>query len=358
MNPRFFARILTLAAALALATAAGADELRNIKTGAPLPSYKLPTVAGAVLDSDALKESVVVLVYLSAEQRSSELAAADSAAVVHELTGQPVKLIHVTADVVGKPYFDRFRSEHQIDAPLAFDADRTLYHQLGLIVFPTTVVADKKGNLAHVISLRGPDYAKVLDAYIRHTLGQLTDSQLADKLKATASTEASPKSRAAAHRAAARHLREKGRLDSAKEELLRAREQEPGDHEVLLDLADIDLATNTLDEADRYLADVLAAQPDHRRAKQLKGIALFKRGKLEEAEKILLEALALNPDPARVHYYLGRIYEGKNDSAKAIQHYREALQKLLSEDLPAATSAAPAPAPTAPTPPTAGAGSK
>jgi tetratricopeptide (TPR) repeat protein len=342
-------KLLPLIAALALTTAAGADELRNIKTGAPLPTYKLPTIDSNSVDSEAGKGSVVVLVYLSAEQRSSELAAADSASVLHELAGQPVKLLHVTADVVGKPYFERFRAEHHIDAalaPLAFDADRALYHQLGLIVFPTTVVASKDGKLAHVISLRGPDYAKVLDAYIRHTLGTLTDAQLADKLKATASSESSPKSLAAAHRAAARHMREKGRLDAAKEELMKAREQDPSDHEVLLDLADIDLSTNALDEADRFLGDVLTAQPEHRRAKQLKGISLFRRGKTDDAEKILLESLSLNPDPDRVHYYLGRIYEAKGDSAKAILHYREALQKLLNEDQPAS---GPTPAATAPT---------
>ncbi len=344
MNPRpHLPTLLTLIASLAFGVTARADELRNIKPGAPLPAYKLPTIDNAAFDSDAAKGSVVVLIYLSAEQRSSELAAADSAAVMHELAGQPVKLLHVTADVVGKPYFERFRTEHHIDAPLAFDADRTLYHQLGLIVFPTTVIAKKDGTLAHVISLRGPDYAKVLDAYIRHALGTLTDAQLADKLKATASTESSPKSLAAAHRAAARHLREKGRLDAAKEELMHAREQDPADHEVLLDLADLDLSTNALDEADRYLTDVLAAQPDHRRAKQLKGISMFRRGKFEDAEKVLLESLSLNPDPGRVHYYLGRIYENKGDTAKALQHYREALQKMLNEDQPATpASAAPA----------------
>jgi tetratricopeptide (TPR) repeat protein len=334
--------ILALIAMLARAGVARADELRNIKAGALLPTYSLPTAGGSTVDSAAMKDNVVVLVYLSADQRSSELAAADSSTVLQALKGEPVKLVHVIVDVDARAYFDRFRAEHRIDVPLAIDAERSLYHELGLIVVPTTIISDKQGRLAHVIALRGPDYPKLLEAYIRHSLGKLSDGQLRESLKTTTPAEDPNKTIAAAHRAAAKRFREKGRLDAARAELLQAREEEPQDREVLLDLADIDLANNALDEADRSIAEVLAAQPDHRRAKQLKGISLYRHGKLDEAEKILLEALSLNPEPVRVHYFLGRIYEAKGDTAKALEHYREALQKTLHEDgsEPIATPAA------------------
>jgi tetratricopeptide (TPR) repeat protein len=312
------------------ATAPAADELRNVKRGEPFPEFRMATIDGKSVDSAELKGTVYVVVCLSAEQRSSELAAIDSAKVVHEL-GDTVKLVQVTADVIHKSYFQKFRDERKLDATLALDADRVLFGKLGLIVFPTTAIVNAEGKLAHVITLHSPEYAHTLDTYVRHAMGSIDDKEVLDRLKARATTEGSPKSVAATHRAAARFLREKGKLPEARVELGKAREQDPKNPDILLDLADLDLYQGQLDEADALVAEVLGAQAEHRRAKQLRGITLYRRGNLADAEKVLLEALELNPEPSRVHYYLGRIYEKQSDTTKALEHYREALRKTLNE---------------------------
>ncbi|MCC6678513.1 MAG: tetratricopeptide repeat protein [Phycisphaerales bacterium] len=333
-----------LLCAAAAAPPARADELRNVRKGEPVPALKLPGIAGDMLDSETWKGSVAVIVCLSAEQRSSELAAMESRDVVRQFQADNVRLVHVTADVVQKAYFQRFREERSLDVPLALDADRGFYAKLGLIVLPTTIVMSPEGKLAHVISLRGPDYAHILEVYIQHTLGKLTDAQLEEQLKARASASGSPKSQASTHRAAARYLREKGQLDAARDELVKARDLDPTSPDILLDLADLSLATSQLDEADKLVSTVLEAQPENRRAKQIKGIALYRRGRLADAEPVLLEALNLNPEPQRIHYYLGRIYEQQGQTAKALEHYREALRRFVNEPGDSASAAPSAPA--------------
>ena len=165
---------LAILAAAASSMAPGrADDLRNVRRGEPVPAYQLPTISGASFTSDAFADKVVVMVCLSAEQRRSELAAMDSASVVAGLDAEDVQLVHVTADAIHKSYFEKFRVDRRITAPLAFDADRALFANLGLIVYPTTLVIDREGKLAHVISLHGGDYKHSLDAYIRHALGQI-----------------------------------------------------------------------------------------------------------------------------------------------------------------------------------------
>lgn len=324
--------MLGVLACAAVALTAHADELRNVKQGEPVPAYKLPTVDGGQVDSDAMKGSVVVLVYLSGEQRSSELAATESNEVVKALAHDDVKLIHASADVVHKPYFQRFRDEQGLgEVPMALDGARDLYAKLGLIVFPTTVVVDKEGNLSHVISTRGPDYPHVLDAYIRHTLGMIDDAQLADALKARVSGVGSPKSLASRHRSAARLLRDKGLLPAARDELLKARELDPDDFDIRLDLADLDLAMGNVQDAMTLVDQMLVAQPEHRRAKQLKGIALYRLDRLDEAEVMLTESIELNPEPARAQYYLGRICERTGRTQEALEHYRQALSHVLDE---------------------------
>ncbi|MCG3122532.1 MAG: Beta-barrel assembly-enhancing protease [Phycisphaerales bacterium] len=325
-------RALTvLALSAAFAAPATADDVRNVKRGEPAPAYRLPAIDGTIIDSTALQGSVVVVVCLSANQRRSELAAMDSSAVMAGFAPDKVRFIHVTADVIEKPYFEKFRADRSISLPLAFDADRDWYARLGLVVFPTTLVIDKEGKLAQVISLHSNAYKHTLTAYIDRALGTIDDKELEKRLAEQVASDSSPKSHASALRALARSMREKGRPAEAKAELTKALEQEPDNREVMLDLAELDLQIKDLDGADEMADKVLAAQPDHRRARQIKGIILFYRDRLDEAKVMLEDALALNPSPETAHYYLGRICEKKGDQAGALDHYREALRRYIHE---------------------------
>jgi tetratricopeptide (TPR) repeat protein len=336
-------RTLVIASAMtAAAFHVSADDLRNVKRGEPFPTYKLPSIDGTVADSDGSKASVQVIVCLSAEQRRSELAAMESLEVVRALGSAPVRILHVTADVVQKAYFEKFRQERSINTPLAFDADRAFYAKLGLIVFPTTIIVNKDGKLDSVISLHSSDYKNLLDAHVRHAMGTLTDKQLDERLAAHPSEESSPKSAASAHRSLARLMREKGQLDTAKAELTKGLELDPQNREIMLDLADLNLALGDLDGADTALQSVLQAQSDHRRAKLLKGEVLFRRGKLDEAQSVLQDSLALNPSPELAHYFLGRIAETRGEKDKALEHYREALKHFVRDIDPPANPPSPA----------------
>ena len=338
----FMRSLAVLATAALLVTPCRADDLRNVKRGEPLPQYKLPTIDGAVIDGESMKGSVVVITCLSAEQRRSELVAMESDAVVDDLELDDVRLVHVTADVIRKAYFEAFRRDRDVTAPLAFDADRSFYGKLGLIVFPTTIVVDGEGKLAHVISLHNDRYKPTLEAYILHAAGQIDDAQLQKRLEEHASEAGSPKSLASAHRALARSMRERGRLDAAREELHKARQQDPSSIDIILDLADLELAERNLDAAEPLIEEALALQATNRRARELEGIALYAHGDLDAARQTLTEALRLNPSPDRIHYYLGLICEQQGDTAGALEHYREALRHVLHEPV-TAEPAEPAP---------------
>lgn len=307
------------------------DDLRNVKKGEAVPAFRMSASDGTMIDSTLLRGKVVVLVYLSAEQKSSEQAAGDSSEVMKKFDEAPVTLVHATADIVHKPYFDRFRAEREIKAPLGLDTGRRLYGDLGLIVFPTTIITDKEGVLRHVISTRSPDYPWILECSIRHTLGEFDDATLAERLKSRGPELGSPKSLAARHRSAARLLREKGLNDAARGELLRAREYDPEDPNITLDLADIDLSTGHAAEARSLAAGILEHNPAHRRAQEIAGVAMFKLGDIDAARTILTESIMLNPSPARALYYLGRIDEAQGRGAEAMKRYREALERVLGE---------------------------
>ena len=306
------------------------DRVRKIDLGAPMPDWSLTTLQGETLESSALAGQVVVLVYLAAGQRNSEKALEEADQIVSRLGKENLNLVFVTADLGQRDHLATFLQETGIERPLAFDEQRELYGKLGLVVFPTTLVIDRKGSLIHVISTRRTSYSYVLDAYVRHALGSLDDDTLKEQLSAQNIGLASPQSIAARHKAVARLLWDKGLLDGARRELEKGLELDPENVHIRLDLADLHLQNRALTECLAIVDAVLEKDPSHRRALLLRGIALFEGGQLDEAHSVLESALILNPDPVRAYYYLGRVHEQRGELKEAIEQYREALQRTLS----------------------------
>ncbi|MCA8959368.1 MAG: tetratricopeptide repeat protein [Planctomycetes bacterium] len=351
---RFIWTVLVIAAVVGLTRVVfGLDELRNVKRGAKVPHFELPTFDGRTVKSEDYEGKVLVILYLLAQQGASSRAAVDAHQVVQSFAPpppepenkvrapavdaaataarNPVQLLLVTADVVHKAQFEQMLAEAGITATFAMDADRRLYRDLGLIVFPTTVIVGGDGRLAHVISTRTATYEHVLDAYLQHTLGRIDDAHLEEILTSATFERGSPKSIVSRHRTAARLLREKGILDGAESELRAALEIEPKNIYVRLDLADLEATLGKTAEAATLVDAVLQEDPHHRRAKLIRGIVFFKEDQLDRAESLLTEALVLNPDPARTHYYLGLIAEKRGEPEKALEHYRQAIHRLLGE---------------------------
>jgi len=105
-----------------------------------------------------------------------------------------------------------------------------------------------------------------------------------------------------------RALAEKGRIlgelkryDEARPILERALALEPGNLDVMNNLAICFLATGKTDEAGALLGRILAAQPGNAAAHANLGILLYQKGKTDEAIPHLKEAVRLDPNnqPAR-----------------------------------------------------------
>ncbi len=307
-----------------------------------VPHYQLFTRDGDPIEHDAHEDEVRVLIYLIAKQRGSERAVADASKVVKDLKGQPIHLVFVTADTDQADYFAEFWKEKGIDEPLSFDPHRTLYADLGLIAFPSTLIIDPNGKLIHSLSTHSPNYPYVLEGYIRHALGMLDEAELEVYLKARQLPTSSPASQAARHRTVARLMREKGLDEAAEKELDKALKLAPQSLDVRLDLAELYLHLGRIDDANAYIKQVQRVEAGHRHAMLLEGIVLFRQGKNEQARAVLTQALKLNPDPARTHYYLGLVYEAQGNKDQALSHYRQALERLFDEpaNLPQRSSGA------------------
>lgn len=320
------------ALAMTLFVLAGhADELRNLERGQEAPAFNLSTLSGEQISSESLRGKATILIFVAAEQSSSEKAARAAHELKQKLNREDVEFITVTADASRAVYFRRFRDGANIHSPLLFDFERKLYGDLGLIVLPTTVILDKDWRLAHVISSVRSDYGHMLEAYVLHTLGEIDDDELAKQLETEVYERNRDEDRIARHRAAARLLRQRGLSEDAAGELQSALEIDPTNEDARLDLASVRIDQGKYDLAKQLVDQVLLQNENARRGKLLQGIILYHQGQLDEAEALLTRVLMLNPDPIYNHYYLGLIAEKKNQPKKAAEHYREALDRALRE---------------------------
>lgn len=320
---------LAFLALLLVTGRADADKVRNVDPGQEVPPFSVRTIDDEELSSAALRGKVVVLVYISADQKSSERALQAALSVDRDLRSNDLALVSMTADTVRVGYFRQLRSRLDFGKPLGLDVGRKVYGGLGVIVLPTTIVIDREGRLAHVLSSYKGDYEYVLRTYVRHALGKLTDAELKEALTSKDYVRDQPADRIARHRAAARLLREKGLLADAETELRSALTIDANDVETRLDLADLEIRQERFGDAAEIIERVMMAEPNDRRGKMLHGIVLYERGRLAEAEGVLEEALLLNTDPARTHYYLGLVKDARGDQTAAIVHFKAALRRLL-----------------------------
>lgn len=316
-----------------LACLENSDGLRNIKRGDTIPEYSLQTIEGKTYSSTQNAGKATVMIYLAAEQKSSERVSSEAHDIVNKIDkgNKELNLIYITADVANTNYFRNYRDQTDVHNPLLLDMDREVYGSLGLIVLPTTIIINNEGKLAQVISSYRPDYSHILESYILHTTGKISDEELEKSLVSKSYHRDSNASKATRHRAAASLLCSKKLYKDAEKELNSALELDPENVDVKLDLAHLHLIQKNVADAKKLVDEVLAVKPTSKQAKLMNGITLYFMDDLDQAEKVLTEVIMLNPDPARTHYYLGLIYEKKGETTKAMNHYRQALGRLLDE---------------------------
>jgi tetratricopeptide (TPR) repeat protein len=323
--------LLTGLLLLPLVASVAADDLRNIKVGGEVPAFELRTLGGETVRSEDLRGKVVVLVFVAAQQRSSERATVGAHDIFQDLHHDDLVLLYVSADTAQAAYFRQFRDRTNVHETFTLDFDRSLYGDLGLIVLPTTILIDREGRLAHIISSYKSDYEHVLKSHAMHTLGVVNDQELEKLLKTRTYERNRPGDRIARHRAAARLLLESGMTRDAENELRAAMGIDPQHADTRLDLAALYVDQQRVRDAEALVLAVLEEDKYHRRGRLLHGVVTYHAGRLDKAEEILTQALVLNPDPIQTHYYLGLIYEKKGDQEKALEHFKEALTRLMAK---------------------------
>jgi tetratricopeptide (TPR) repeat protein len=123
-----------------------------------------------------------------------------------------------------------------------------------------------------------------------------------------------------------------GKFAAAAISYKRVLEIDPLNAYVCFQLADICEMTNRIEEADHYLKQGESLSPEHPLSHRLAATLLRRQGRIDEAIARLTSAPIPEDNQQlaeSVHFELGKLYERRQDSERAYEHYQQGNRLLL-----------------------------
>lgn len=325
--------LIFLVQALVLTSAARGD-LRKAKIGDTMPEFSLPDSNGATFTYKHGSNKVLVLAFLPTIQSRLERAVADVDAVAETFAEQAEQLnfAGVVSGPAEKDVLKSLKPGSRPTFPILLDSDYQLWGTLGVIAAPTVLIVGKDDKILWIKGGYGYDFVPVARAYVNQALGIAQQTTPEDAQHVKAVTNDTIEARLQRHLQMAKILEQKGRLESAAAEIQKAAQLDPNSLEPPLELGELFCRAGR-SKAALELAEKLtaASRPDKARVLLITGWAKRQMGDLELAQKLLLEATTLDPKSVRAFFELGKVYQARGLTDKALESYHKALKLVFNE---------------------------
>jgi tetratricopeptide (TPR) repeat protein len=312
----------------------GQARSRKIKVGDKMPEFTLVDPKGIVFAYRHNRKRVLAIVFLSANQKQSELAVVDIERILKDLRSkaEPFDFVGVISERAKKDFFESYKGDSKLAFPILLDAEYQLWGRLGIIAMPTVLIVGKDDKVLWVEAGHGYDFAPVIRARLNQALGIAQDVDPNDASRVKTVTNATVAARIKRHLQMARILQQKGRFEPAIAEVRKAENLDPNSVEVALELGELFCIAGQSKEALDVVKKVRATkQFDRARLLLISGWAKRQAGQLDAAEKLLLETTTLNPKSSRAFFELGKIYQARGQTDKAMMSYYKALAQIYGE---------------------------
>lgn len=236
----------------------------NIDIGEQLPNPSLPDLEGVERPLIAADE-VSVFVFFHPEQDRSLEVLRQLAEVKIRVKDKGVYWIGVVSDRFGAEAAASALQETGLDLPSIVDAADGLYGAVGVRLYPAIGVADRRGRLHAYLPYTKVNFMALVEAQIRHALGEINEDELAAASQPPEVTTGGDGAAAARNLRFASMLLDSGKTEKALEKARAAVELDPTSAEahamvgtILVELGDCEGARESLGRAVE-LDDSLAA---------------------------------------------------------------------------------------------------
>lgn len=309
---------------------------RRIPEGALTPEFYAVDTTGKPFACTRSSGKALILAFLSSQQKRSQEAVEDIFGVLSSIPSDKLTSLQV-AFVLQNVDNREFIASIQKEAPSVvhiLDDDRHhIWGKFGVIATPTVLISDPQGKVVCVKPGHAYDFARVVKSRLFQALEIPHDISLDDTSTVRTVANSTLSAKAKRHLQMAKLLSKEGRVSSAIEQAQMAYEIDSNSPQVALELGELLCRAGQVHEAVK-LVSLLPGQNnrDKARINLVMGWAKRQLDQLEEAEKHLLEGIRQDPTLPRLHYELGRIYQKRNESEKAMQAYFQALQLIYREN--------------------------
>lgn len=307
---------------------------RGFSKGEKMPEFSATDLAGQVFSYKHGGKKALMVVFLSVGQKESARAAADIEEITKKLGADAEHLEVVVAvdDPNCDAYFHSKKEGPAKNFHLLLDREYKLWGTFGIIATPTVIIAGMDDKLAWVKAGHGYNFIPLVRAHLNQALGIAQDLDLNDANRVKTLTNATITARIKRHLQMAKILQQKGELESAIQQVNKAKELDPNSMEVALQMGELLCRAGKSKAAVEVVGTLKATKRlDKARLLLISGWARRQMGDLDEAEKLLLESVMLNPISSRGLFELGKVYQAKGNVEKAMQAYYRALVHIFAE---------------------------
>lgn len=309
---------------------------RRILEGALTPEFYAVDTKGKPFACTRSSGKVLMLAFLSSQQKRSQEAVEDifralSSIPTDRLTSLQVAFVMQNVD--NKEFIASIQKEAPSVVHILGDDQYRIWGKFGIITTPTVLISDPQGKVLCVKPGHAYDFAPVVKSRLFQALEIPYDVSPDDTSTVRTVANSTMSAKAKRHLQMAKLLSRKGRVSSAIEQAQMAYEIDPNSPEVALELGELLCRTGQAQKAIKLVSAVSVQKPrDKARINLALGCANRQMGKLEEAETFLQEGIHQDPTSPRLYFELGRIYQQRNESEKAMRAYFRALQLIYREN--------------------------
>ncbi|MFC1781937.1 tetratricopeptide repeat protein [Planctomycetota bacterium] len=309
---------------------------RRIPEGVLTPEFSAVDTTGNPFAYTRSSGKVLILAFLSSQQKPSQQAVEDifwalSSIPSDRLTS--LQVVFVMENVDNREFIASIQKEAPSVVHIFDDDLYKIWGTFGIIVTPTVLISDPQGKVLCVKPGHAYDFAPVFKSRLFQALEIPYDVSPDDASTVRTVANSTISAKAKRHLQMAKLLSENDRVSSAIEQAQIAYEIDPNSAEVAVELGYLLCQTGQADEAVKLVSTVSGqSNQDKARINLVMGWAKRQLDQLEEAEKFLQQGIKQDPTSPMLYFELGRIYQKRNDSEKAMQAYFQALQLIYREN--------------------------
>lgn len=299
--------------------ASALKKFKDLQIGEEILSNILERDRSRRLTADVLSGKTVLMLFATGEQQFSLNALQDINKVAESRLTKDLVTIAIISSRRGADEVQSLRKQYNVHYQIFHDEGDLLTTQLGIIVYPTTLIINKKGLLAYYYPLYGPDFLTEVSSHLDRIIADTDDRYLKEEIAKRKQIDGIKK---------AREEIEAGKVSEAVAILDSLLSEGPASFDLHVLLGFSLISMQSPQKALVHFKKAKELNSDSTIVDLGMGVAFSRSGKRDKAIEQLSEIINRDPTSYIAYRELARIHEETGEVDKAIYYITKELDSL------------------------------